>query len=67
MLGTVNPASSANLVRDAHYHPIRAAETWRTFVASMMATATEDPAKRAAEDRTRERETTYARGELGRH
>ena len=67
MLGSVNPASSANLVRDAHYHPIRATETWAAFVASMMATATEDPERRAAEDRARERETTYARGELGRH
>lgn len=51
--------------RTAHYHAIKASQAWKEFVAAMDALATNTPDERAEKDRERERETTYARGELG--
>ena len=60
-------AQPVNPARDAHYHPIAVTALWADFRAAAEATARQDPAYRAAKDREREHETTYARGELGGH
>ena len=67
MAGSVTSADVTNLVRDAHYHPIRATATWAAFVADMADLAIADPEERKRRSEQRARETTYARGELGRH
>lgn len=66
-MATTAPGSGPNLVRDAHYHPIKATATWAAFMAQMKAAATNSVAERDEEERDRERQTTYARGILGEH
>ena len=65
MSSRTTPGSGASLVRDAHYHPIRATQTWRTYIAAMAQLATDTAADRAEVARKRHDETTYARGTLG--
>ena len=50
---------------DAHYPAVAATKAWRDFQAAMMKVAERSAAERAARDAQRERETTYARGQLG--
>lgn len=52
-------------VRDAHYHPIKATQTWAAMVEAMAAERTRSTAQDNEKDREREHETTYARDELG--
>lgn len=52
-------------VRNAHYHPIKATRTWAKMVAAMQAERTRSPGQDERTDDERERETTYARDELG--
>lgn len=63
----VNTGNLVNLLRDAHYHPIRATQAWQDFVAAMQSVAKDPVTDRLAADAQRKRETTYARGELGGH
>ena len=53
--------------RDAQYHAIKPTETWKSFQAAMTEHLTRTAAQRARRDAQRQRETTYARGELGDH
>lgn len=53
--------------RDAHYHAIKTTAKWAALVAAMRDQAKDSATKRARRDAQRERETTYARGELGKH
>lgn len=66
-MATSAPGAGPDLVRDAHYHAIAASKTWAAFVAQMTAEATATADERARADEQRKRETTYARGILGRH
>ena len=66
-MATVSPSAGPNLVRDAHYHAIRATATWAAFRAKMAELATNTATSRAREDAGEVRATTYARGTLGRH
>ncbi len=50
---------------NAHYHPIKVTEAWTAFMESMGIEATNTVDERARRRAQRERETTYARGELG--
>lgn len=61
------PGSSPLVVRDAHYHAIKATATWKAYLDGVRALTTASAAKRAREDLVRQRETTYARGTLGGH
>lgn len=60
-MATPQPAHAHN----AHYHPIRVTEAWKAFTEGMATEATNAATKRAQRRAQRERETTYARGELG--
>jgi hypothetical protein len=60
-------AATLASAHDAHYHAIAATAAWATFRAAQTALAVHSSAERAGRDRERERETTYARGELGGH
>lgn len=60
------PGSGAVLVREAHYHPIKATTTYRTWLAAMAQLATDPAGEREATDRKDHDRTTYARGTLGR-
>lgn len=53
--------------KDARYHVTRTTERWAQFVAALRDTATRSGAQRAAQVAQRNRETTYARHELGGH
>ncbi len=50
---------------NAHYHPIKVTDAWKAFMESMGIEATNTVDERARRRAQRERETTYARGELG--
>jgi len=63
-MATSKPKASSR-AHDAHYHAVKASAAWKTFVASQVAAAKDPPGQRAERDEQRERETTYARGELG--
>lgn len=65
-MSAINPGHTTNLVPNAHYHHLAATKTWAAFIAAMQVEATDPADERAARDEQRERETTYARGELGR-
>lgn len=65
-----NKASKADLIthaKDAHYHPVKATAHWKVFMAAMQLEAAHTPDARQRRSEQREDETTYARGELGRH
>ncbi len=66
-MATTAPGSGPNLIRDAHYHAIKATATWAAFIASMQAAATDSVAERERQDERRADATTYERGTLGRH
>lgn len=53
--------------KDAHYHALKATQEWAKFRDAMAETVKRAAAERAARERQRERETTYARGQLGGH
>ncbi len=61
------PGSGPVVVKDAHYHAIKATETWAAFAAAMRAIATEPAGERLRRDEERQDATTYARGTLGGH
>lgn len=50
---------------NAHYHPIKVTAAWQALAEAMQAESTNTATKRAQRRAQRERETTYARGELG--
>lgn len=52
---------------DARYHAIKPTATWKSFEAGMAADVQRSAEARKARDAKRQRETTYARGELGGH
>jgi len=62
---TATATPSTYTTKRAHYHPIKVSAKWAAMVAAMQALATNSPDQRAARDRERHNETTYARGELG--
>lgn len=66
MSSRTTPGSGSSLVRDAHYHPIKATETYRTWLAAMAQLATDPAGERDAVRRKHHDDTTYARGTLGR-
>jgi hypothetical protein len=53
--------------RDAHYHPVKSTEQWAAFVKALAAVTVDPAAVRARKLAERKRETTYARGQEGRH
>jgi hypothetical protein len=53
--------------KDARYHAIAATEKWAAFVQATQAELVRTIDQRKREVAERKRETTYARGELGRH
>lgn len=61
------PGTTPSLVKDAHYHPVAVTAKFAAWLAGIANVETNSAAKKAREDAQRRRETTYARGELGRH
>jgi len=53
--------------KDARYHAIKVTGTWQAFQQAVAADVTNSAAERKARDAKRQRETTYARGEMGGH
>lgn len=54
-------------VRNAHYHAIKATQTWEALAKAEQARRKRSAGQDKARDEQRERETTYARGEPGYH
>lgn len=63
MADSPQPASAGN----ARYHAVAATALWADFVAGLAGTVVRSLPERLRADNERKRETTYARGELGRH
>jgi hypothetical protein len=58
---------ASQTAKDAQYHLLQATAAWEAFAAGMQADLVRDAPQRARARAERQRETTYARGELGGH
>jgi hypothetical protein len=62
---STEPGQTPALVKDAHYHAVRATATWAAFVAGVRKAAVDSAAERSRRQGQLVRETTYDRGTLG--